>query len=132
MMKIVLLFIFLTFIITSIYSDEFNLIASLSRDAMPQVIGHAGASGYVPESSLIGYDLAANLLSDYSEPDLILSKDSYFIANHDLTLEGTTNVADLFPSSRMETFTIEGKSITGIYIKFISQLYAKMKLIFMS
>jgi hypothetical protein len=34
---------------------------------------------------------------------------------HDLTLEGTTNVADLFPSSRMETFVIEGKAITGYY-----------------
>ena len=93
----------------------FNLVASLSREAQPQVIGHAGASGYVPESSLIGYDLAANLLADYSEPDLILTKDSQFIASHDLTLEGTTNVASVYPSSRMETFVIEGKAITGYY-----------------
>ena len=93
----------------------YNLVASLQRDAQPQVIGHAGSSCYVPESSLIGYDLAANLLADYSEPDLILTKDSQFIASHDLTLEGTTNVASVYPSSRMETFVIEGKPIKGYY-----------------
>jgi len=107
--------LFIVIFTNSILSVEFNIIASLSREENPQVIGHAGASGYVPESSLIGYDLAANLLADYSEPDLILTKDSEFIANHDLTLEGTTNVASLFPPSRMETFVIEGKSITGYY-----------------
>jgi len=65
----------------------FNIIASISRAAFPQVIGHAGASGYVPESSLIGYDLAGNLGADYSEPDLVLSSDNVFFAFHDLTLE---------------------------------------------
>jgi hypothetical protein len=57
----------------------FNAVAELTRQAKPQVIGHAGASGYVPESSIIGYDLAANLLADYSEPDLVLTKDNYFV-----------------------------------------------------
>jgi glycerophosphoryl diester phosphodiesterase len=95
--------------------DAFNEVAELTRQAYPQVIGHAGASGYVPESSLIGYDLAANLLADYSEPDLVLTKDNYFIASHDLTLEGTTNVGDLFPAARMSTFVIEGVAITGYY-----------------
>ena len=56
----------------------FNIIADLSREQYPQVIGHAGSSGYVPESSLIGYDLAANMFADYSEPDLVLSKDGQF------------------------------------------------------
>lgn len=112
MMTLTLFILFNLLIITT---GEYNLVASLSREMQPQVIGHAGASGYVPESSLIGYDLAANLLSDYSEPDLVLTKDSQFIANHDLTLEGTTNVESLFPPSRMETFVIEGKAITGYY-----------------
>lgn len=96
-------------------STDFNAIAGLTRQAFPQVIGHAGASGYVPESSLIGYDLAANLLADYSEPDVVLTADSHFIAMHDLTLEGTTNVADLYPASRMETFVVEGVAIKGYY-----------------
>jgi glycerophosphoryl diester phosphodiesterase len=38
-----------------------------------------------------------------------------FLASHDLTLEGTTNVAELFPASRMETFTVEGVAIKGYY-----------------
>ena len=67
--------------------SAFNEISTLTRYAHPQIIGHAGASGYVPESSLIGYDLAANLFADYSEPDLVLSKDNVFFAFHDLTLE---------------------------------------------
>ena len=65
----------------------FNIVSTISRVAYPQIIGHAGASGYVPESSLIGYDLAANLGADYSEPDLVLSSDNIFFAFHDLTLE---------------------------------------------
>ncbi len=79
-------------------------------------LGHAGASGYVPESTLLGYDLAANLLADYSEPDLVLTKDKYFIAMHDLTLEGTTDV-ESHPEfkDRVSTFVIEGKPISGYY-----------------
>lgn len=94
----------------------FNILSSVTRTSYPQVIGHAGASGYVPESSLPGYDMAANMLADYSEPDLVLTKDKYFIAMHDLTLEGTTNVLD-FPNfkDRVSTFVIEGKAITGYY-----------------
>ena len=93
-----------------------NVIATISRSQHPQVIGHAGASGYVPESTLIGYNLAANLDADYSEPDLILTMDGEFIAMHDLTLEGTTNVLE-FPEyeNRKATFVIEGKAITGYY-----------------
>ncbi len=60
-------------------SSSFNAVAGLTRSAFPQVIGHAGASGYVPESTLIGYDLAANLLADYSEPDVVLTRDGQFI-----------------------------------------------------
>ena len=79
-------------------------------------IGHAGASGYVPESSLQGYDLAANLLADYSEPDLVLTRDGEFVAFHDLTLDGTTDVAS-YPqyNDRISTFVVDGTAITGYY-----------------
>jgi glycerophosphoryl diester phosphodiesterase len=97
-------------------TNGFNILADQQRESYPQIIGHAGASGYVPESTLIGYDLAANLLADYSEPDLVLTSDLHFIAMHDLTLEATTNVADLFPVSRQETFVVEGTAITGYYV----------------
>ena len=41
----------------------------------PQIISHRGASGYVPEHSLAAYQLAIDLLTDYIEPDLCVSKD---------------------------------------------------------
>lgn len=100
---------------TKLAVNAFNILAEVERESYPQIIGHAGASGYVPESTLAGYDLAANLLADYSEPDLVLTSDKRFIAMHDLTLDATTNVADMFPASRKDTFTIEGQAITGYY-----------------
>jgi glycerophosphoryl diester phosphodiesterase len=46
-----------------------------SRDAFPQIIAHRGASGYLPEHSLQGYQTAIDLKTDYIEPDLTLTKD---------------------------------------------------------
>ena len=66
--------------------------------------------------SLQGYDLAAFLQADYSEPDLVLTSDGRFIAMHDLTLDDTTDVAS-HPeySDRQSTFVVEGVPITGYY-----------------
>jgi glycerophosphoryl diester phosphodiesterase len=53
-----------------------HAMASLpSRDAFPQIIAHRGASGYLPEHSLQGYQTAVDLKTDYIEPDLTLTKD---------------------------------------------------------
>lgn len=54
--------------------------------------------------------MAANLLADYSEPDLVLTKDNFFIAMHDLTLEGTTNV-ESFPEFKVINFILSISSI---------------------
>lgn len=55
-----------------------SAVASIpARDSYPQIISHRGASGYVPEHSLQAYQTAINLLTDYIEPDLCLSKDGY-------------------------------------------------------
>ncbi|WP_422833123.1 glycerophosphodiester phosphodiesterase family protein [Variovorax sp. HJSM1_2] len=62
----------------------------------PLVIAHRGASGYLPEHTLGGYELAVRLGADFIEPDLQLSKDGALVAIHDDTLERTTNVATLF------------------------------------
>jgi len=64
--------------------------------AHPLVIAHRGASGYLPEHTLGGYELALNMGADYIEPDLQLSRDGALVAMHDDTLERTTNVATLF------------------------------------
>ncbi|MDB5819441.1 MAG: hypothetical protein JWQ11_3081, partial [Rhizobacter sp.] len=43
--------------------------------ARPLVIAHRGASGYLPEHTLGGYELAVRLGADYIEPDLQLTSD---------------------------------------------------------
>ena len=64
--------------------------------AKPQVIAHRGASGYLPEHTLAGYELAVRMGADYLEPDLQTTRDGQLVAMHDATLERTTNVARLF------------------------------------
>jgi glycerophosphoryl diester phosphodiesterase len=64
------------------------------------VIGHRGASGFVPEHTLQSYRLAIKLGADYVEPDLVMTKDHVLIARHEpflgdldpLTTGDSTNV----------------------------------------
>ncbi|MFC2105442.1 glycerophosphodiester phosphodiesterase [Candidatus Bipolaricaulota bacterium] len=64
------------------------------------VIGHRGAAGYLPEHTLEGYAYAHALGADYIEPDLVMTKDGQFICLHDIYLEPTTNVEEVFPDRR--------------------------------
>jgi glycerophosphoryl diester phosphodiesterase len=74
-----------------------GLLASpLVHAAEPLVIAHRGASGYLPEHTLAGYELAVKLGADFIEPDLQLTSDGELVAIHDDTLQRTTNVAALF------------------------------------
>ena len=52
-------------------------------ESSPLVIGHRGASGYVPEHTLESYKLAIRLGADYIEPDLVATKDGVLIARHE-------------------------------------------------
>ena len=61
------------------------------------VIAHRGASGYLPEHTLPAYALAYGMGADFIEPDLVLTRDGRFICLHDIYLEGTTNVEQIFP-----------------------------------
>ncbi len=61
----------------------------------PLVIGHRGASGYLPEHTLEAYALAIELGADYIEPDLVATKDGHLIARHEPNITSTTNVKDL-------------------------------------
>jgi glycerophosphoryl diester phosphodiesterase len=61
----------------------------------PLVIGHRGASGYLPEHTLESYALAIELGADYIEPDLVATKDGVLIARHEPNMINTTNVKDL-------------------------------------
>lgn len=78
--------------------------------ADPIVIAHRGASGYLPEHTLAGYELALRMGADVIEPDLQLTSDGALVALHDETLQRTTNVASLFAARngayRVADFTL--------------------------
>ena len=88
-----------------------------ARDSFPQVLSHRGASGYVPEHSMNAYQLAIDLGTDYIEPDLVVTKDGYFIAMHDLLLDDTTDVAE-HPefADRKTTRVVDGVKTTGYFV----------------
>ena len=62
------------------------------------VIAHRGASGYLPEHTLEAYTMAYALGADFIETDLALTKDGVFVCMHDIYLEYTTNVMEIFPN----------------------------------
>ncbi|WP_299916893.1 glycerophosphodiester phosphodiesterase family protein [uncultured Roseobacter sp.] len=68
---------------------------TLKGDA-PLVIGHRGAPAYLPENSIGGNELAAEMGSDFIETDVMMTKDNLLIAMHDTTLERTTDVAAFY------------------------------------
>jgi len=59
----------------------------------PLVVGHRGASGYLPDHTLEGYKKAIEMGADFIEPDLVATKDGVLIARHEPMLGGTTDVS---------------------------------------
>ena len=80
----------------------------------PLVIGHRGASGYLPEHTLQSYALAIKLGADYVEPDLVATKDGHLIARHEPDITNTTDVAQ-HPefADRRRTAIIDGAEYEG-------------------
>ncbi len=70
--------------------------APLAHAAEPMAIAHRGASGYLPEHTLAGYELAVSFGADFIEPDLQLTSDYELVAIHDDSLQRAINVAALF------------------------------------
>ena len=70
--------------------------------AKKELIAHRGASAYAPEHTLEAYRLALEQGADYVEQDLAVSKDGVLVCIHDLTLERTTNVEEVFPDRFIE------------------------------
>jgi glycerophosphoryl diester phosphodiesterase len=82
--------------------------------AAPIVIGHRGASGYVPEHTLASYFLAIQYGADCVEPDLVMTRDGVLIARHENELGGTTDVAAHRQfASRRTTRRVDGTPVTG-------------------
>jgi glycerophosphoryl diester phosphodiesterase len=85
-----------------------------NKEPSPLVIGHRGASGYLPEHTLESYRLAIKLGADYIEPDLVATKDGVLIARHEPDITNTTDVAD-HPefADRKTTKVVDGVETTG-------------------
>ena len=81
------------------------VVATISGAArMPQpppstkkVVAHRGASAYAPEHTIAAYRLALEQGADFVEQDLQISKDGVLVCLHDLTLERTTDVEEVYP-----------------------------------
>ena len=78
------------------------------------IIGHRGASGYVPEHTLAAYFLAIQQGADFVEPDLVSTRDGVLVARHENEIGGTTDVeAHLEFAERRTTKVIDGVGVTG-------------------
>ena len=62
------------------------------------VIAHRGASGYLPEHTLEAKAMAYAMGADYIEQDVVMTADNQLIVLHDITLDRTTNVDEVFPN----------------------------------
>ncbi len=76
--------------------------ASFAQYRRKTLIAHRGASGYAPEHTLEAYRLAIAQGADFVEPDLQITQDGVLVCLHDLTLERTTNVREVFPERYRE------------------------------
>ena len=70
------------------------LAADARDENEPLVIGHRGASGYLPEHTLASYRLAIKLGADYIEPDLVSTRDGHLVVRHEPNITDTTDVED--------------------------------------
>ena len=82
--------------------------------SLPLVIGHRGASGYLPEHTLEGYKKAIELGADFIEPDLVATKDGELVARHEPNITATTDVSTRPEfAARKTTKTVDGVAETG-------------------
>ena len=78
------------------------------------LIAHRGASAYAPEHTIAAYSLAIQQGADYVEQDLAIAQAGVLICLHDMTLERTTNIAEVFPNRFLEEEK-DGKKIKVWY-----------------
>jgi glycerophosphoryl diester phosphodiesterase len=86
------------------------------------LVAHRGASSYAPEHTLESYQLALKQGADFVEQDLQITRDNQLVCLHDLTLERTTNVKDVFPARFREELvprspSEQGTGVAGIPVR---------------
>lgn len=79
------------------------------------LVAHRGASAYTPEHTLESYQLALKQGADYVEQDLQITRDGILVCLHDLTLERTTNVKEIFPA-RFREEPVNGQPTPRWYV----------------
>ncbi len=87
----------------------------LPSTAKKLLIAHRGASAYAPEHTIQSYQLAFEQGADFVEQDLQVTRDKQLICLHDLSLERTTNVAEVFPT-RFREEVVAGKAMHRWYV----------------
>jgi glycerophosphoryl diester phosphodiesterase len=78
--------------------NERSVPAGTPAAARKQLVAHRGASAYAPEHTVDSYRLALDQGADFVEQDLAVTKDGVLVCIHDLSLERTTNVEEVFPA----------------------------------
>ena len=82
----------------------------------PLIIGHRGASGYLPEHTIPGYELAIKMGADFIEPNVVSTSDGHLIVRHEPLLSVTTDVADRPEfTSRKRTHKLDGIDTTDFF-----------------
>ncbi|HTY94209.1 MAG TPA: glycerophosphodiester phosphodiesterase [Steroidobacteraceae bacterium] len=85
-----------------------------ARAPLPVIIGHRGASGYVPEHTLASYFLAIEQGADFIEPDLVSTRDGVLVARHENEIGCSTDVgAHPEFAGRRTGKTVDGVSTEG-------------------
>lgn len=87
--------LFLTLLMSSCATTKGKLELTTRPDFT--IIAHRGASGYLPEHTLESTALAHGMNPDYIEPDVVLTKDNVPVVLHDIHIDTTTNVKEVFP-----------------------------------
>ncbi|MFQ5740431.1 MAG: glycerophosphodiester phosphodiesterase family protein [Acidobacteriota bacterium] len=78
-------------------SVGFQSVQVRGQYAAKTLVAHRGASAYAPENTLEAYQLAIQQGADYVEQDLQITRDGVLVCLHDLTLERTTDIEEVFP-----------------------------------
>jgi glycerophosphoryl diester phosphodiesterase len=80
----------------------------------PLIVGHRGASGERPESTLLAFRQAIAEGADVIEPDLEVTKDGHLVVRHENEISQTTDVASRAEfAARKTTKSVQGQSVTG-------------------
>ena len=96
--------------------------SNASQSSRKILVAHRGASAYAPEHTIESYRLALKQGADFVEQDLQITRDNQLVCLHDLTLERTTNVKEIFPTRFQEEVaprspSEQGSDVTGTPVR---------------